>query len=208
MSLKATLERQLADVRDFPEPDVELEQYRTPERVAAHLLALADLQDDLDGRRVVDLGTGTGMLALGAALLDPARVIGIELDGSVLDVARLNEDALAPGRAVDWVQGDASSVPLRSGDWTVVANPPFGAHADNRHADRAFLETIADLGRVSYTIHNEGSSEFVEAFSMDNGGRVTHAYAVEFPLPRQFMHHESDRESIQAELFRIEWNKE
>ena len=207
MSLKATLERQLAEVTDFPDPDVELEQYRTPERVAAHVLALADLQDDLEGRRVVDLGTGTGMLALGAALLEPSRVVGIELDRSVLDIARRNEAALAPGTSVDWVQGDASSAPLCSADWTVVANPPFGSHADNRHADRAFLETIAEIGRVSYTIHNEGSAEFVEAFSMDNGGRVTHAYAVEFPLPRQFMHHEADRQSIQAELFRIEWNQ-
>lgn len=208
MSLKTTLERQLADVTDFPDPDPELEQYRTPAAVAAHLLALADLQDDLAGTQVVDLGTGTGMLALGAALLEPSRVVGIELDESVLDVARTNEASLDPGTAVDWVRGDASVVPLCSTDWTVVANPPFGAHADNLHADRDFLETTAEIANVSYTIHNEGSSEFVEAFSMDNGGRVTHAYAVEFPLPRQFLHHEAESESIQAELFRIEWTRE
>ncbi len=207
MSLKATLERRLAEIRDFPDPSAELEQYRTPEGVAAHLLALADLQDDIDGRRVLDLGTGTGMLALGAALLEPARVLGIELDRSALHVARTNEETLAPGTKVDWISGDARSVPVCLPDCTVVANPPFGAHVDNRHADREFLETVVAVASVSYTIHNEGSSEFLEAFSMDNGGRVTHAYAIEFPIPRQFMHHEADRESIQAELFRIEWDQ-
>lgn len=205
MALKARLERQLSEVEDFEDPDERLEQYRTPASVAAHLLALADLQNDLQDRTVVDLGSGTGMLALGAAMLAPERVVGVELDAAAIERARWNELVVAPSTPVSWVRGDARAPPVCGTNWTVIANPPFGAHRDNRHADRTFLETLVPMAAVSYTIHNEGSTEFIEAFSMDNGGRITHAYRVDFPLPNQFMHHEADRESIQAELYRIEW---
>lgn len=206
MSLKGTIERRLSEVEDFAEPDPALEQYRTPEGVAAHLVALADLQADIEGQTVIDLGSGTGMLALGAALLDPAAVVGVEMDERAIQTAQWNEVVVDPGTSVSWVRGDATRPPLCGDGYTVIANPPFGAHEDHRHADREFLETITDLASVSYTIHNEGSQEFVEAFSMDNGGTISHAYKVSFPLPRQFMHHTAEESSIQAELYRIAWD--
>ena len=207
MGLKSQLESELAAVSDFEDPVRELEQYRTPASVAAHLVALADIQDDIAGQTVIDLGSGTGMLALGAALRSPARVIGLETDPEAIELARENERQLAPGTAVEWVEGDATDPPMDIAGATVVANPPFGAHKDNVHADREFLETIAEGAAVSYTIHNEGSREFLEAFTMDNGGRITHAYGVEFYVPRQFHHHESDRQAIQAELYRVAWDR-
>lgn len=206
MSLKGQLERELAAVEDFADPNPELEQYRTPANVAAHLVALADLQEDIDGTVVLDLGSGTGMLSLAAALRNPATVVGVEIDENAIEVARRNAGVVDTETGVSWVRGDVTNAPVCVDGCTVVANPPFGAHQSNRHADREFLETIADIADVSYTIHNQGSTEFVEAFSMDNGGRVTHAYGVEFPLPRQFMHHEAETTSIQAELYRIAWD--
>lgn len=206
MGLKATLETELSAVADFPEPKRELEQYRTPASVAAHLIALADLQGDLEGQRVVDLGSGTGMLALGAALRSPEAVFGIEIDPDALAVAEANERAV-DGADVEWVQGDAADPPVELTGATVVANPPFGAHEDNRHADRTFLEAIADGAAVSYTIHNENSREFIEAFVMDNGGRITHAYGVSFHVPEQFRHHDTERHEIQAELYRVAWDR-
>lgn len=207
MGLKSTLERRLSEVEDFSDPDPGLEQYRTPANVAAHLVSLADLQDDIEDQVVLDLGCGTGMLGLGAALMGPARVIGIEIDDRALETARWNELIVDADTHVDWVRGDVGQLPICSTDCTVLANPPFGAHADNRHADREFLEVIARMATVSYTIHNEGSTEFVEAFTMDNGGRITHAFRVEFPLPKQFLHHEAATQSIQAELYRIVWTE-
>ncbi|MFW6458718.1 MAG: METTL5 family protein [Halodesulfurarchaeum sp.] len=207
MSLKATLEARLSGVTDFEEPCRDLEQYRTPASVAAHLIALADLQGDLADRTVIDLGSGTGMLALGAALRSPARVIGLEIDPAAIDIARENERQIDDGK-VEWLRGDATRAPLEGSEATVVSNPPFGAHQDNRHADRDFLETVASVASVSYTIHNEGSKEFVEAFSMDSGGQITHAYAIEFFVPAQFHHHESERQKIDAELYRIVWDGE
>lgn len=207
MGLKSQLEGRLQSVSDFDAPDRDLEQYRTPASVAAHLVALADLQGDVEDRTVVDLGSGTGMLALGAALRSPRRVIGVEVDAGALSLARANESSLLEERRIDWIRGDATRAPLDLDGSTVIANPPFGAHEETRHADRDFLETIASGAAVSYTIHNEGSREFLEAFTMDRGGRITHAYGVEFHVPKQFRHHEAERHAIQAELDRVAWDR-
>ncbi|MFW6017940.1 MAG: METTL5 family protein [Halapricum sp.] len=206
MVTKSALAQQLGVVAGFDDPRAPLEQYRTPPEVAASLVHTADLQGDIEDRTVIDLGCGTGMLALSAALRGPDRVVGLDLDPAPLATARDNERRVGTTSVVEWIRADATRAPLPIEDATVVMNPPFGAQAGNEHADRAFLETTAEIAAVSYSIHNEGSREFVESFAADNGGEVTHAFAVELDLPRQFDFHESDSETIDAEAFRIEWD--
>ncbi|WP_232688458.1 METTL5 family protein [Halobacterium zhouii] len=202
--MKRALEQQLAAVEGFRDPSVALEQYPTPADVAAHLLHLATLHDDVAGRVVADLGAGTGVLALGAATCEPERVVGVERDSDALTVAQENERAIDPDVAVDWIRGDATRPPFADVD-TVVMNPPFGAQRGNRHADRGFLATASELASVSYSIHNAGSREFVESFAADAGGEVTHAFAAEFDVDHQFDFHERERETLDVEVFRVEW---
>jgi putative methylase len=206
MATKSALTQQLGVVAGFDDPRVDLEQYRTPPELAAHLVHTADLQGDIEGRTVVDLGCGTGMLALAAALRGPETVVGLDIDPAPLSTAKQNERRIATSSSVSWVRGDATAAPLcPDGPTTVVMNPPFGAQEGNEHADRAFLSTTADVADVSYSIHNADSVDFVEAFASDEGGEVTHAFAAEFELPRAYDHHDSDRELIDVEVFRIEW---
>jgi putative methylase len=206
MATKSALTQQLGVVAGFDDPRVDLEQYRTPPELAAHLVHTADLQGDIEGRTVVDLGCGTGMLALAAALRGPNRVVGLDIDAAPLATARQNQRRVASSSAVSWVRGDATQVPLcPTWETTVIMNPPFGAQQGNEHADRAFLSTTATIADVSYSIHNADSVDFVEAFADDEGGDVTHAFEAEFELPRAYDHHDSDREHIDVEVFRIEW---
>ena len=205
MGTRRALERRLSVVEGFSDPRPDLEQYLTPADVASHLLHVADHRGDLAGRTVFDLGTGTGMLALGAACRGSARVIGIERDPDALAVARENERRVDPPVRVDWVRGDATRPPVSVGGATVLSNPPFGAQRGNEGADRAFLSAASDLATVSYTIHNEGSQRFVESFAADHGGTVTDAYAVTLTVPRQFSFHERERADLAAEAYRIEW---
>lgn len=206
MSTKRGLVQQLGVVTDFAEPQVALEQYRTPPELAAHLVHTADLQGDIGGQTVLDLGCGTGMLALAAALRSPDAVVGIDIDAGPLSTARENERRVGAATPVAWVLGDITRAPLCPDRLTtVVTNPPFGAQAGNEHADRRFLETTARISDVSYSIHNAGSADFVEAFAADAGGTVTHAFAAEFNMPRSFDFHQDDRRVIDVEVFRIEW---
>jgi len=206
VSTKSGLAQRLAIVAGFEDPKVSLEQYRTPPELAAHLVHTADLHGDVEDRVVVDLGCGTGMLALGAALRGPTQVVGLDVDPGALATALDNERKVASSSNVEWLRADATRAPLCPAEpTTVVMNPPFGAQSGNEHADRAFLSTAADVADVSYSIHNADSQDFVEAFAADNGGDVTHAFEAEFELPRQFDHHEADRRVVTAEVFRIVW---
>jgi putative methylase len=204
MSTRRGLERRLADLATFEDPDRSLEQYPTPSGLAAHLLHDADLRGDLAGT-VVDLGTGTGVLALGAALRGPERVVGIERDPVALALARENESIIDPPTPVAWLRGDATRPGVGTDDATVVMNPPFGAQRGNRHADRAFLEAAAEVATVSYSIHNAGSEGFIEAVADDAGAAVTHAFEARLDLDHQFDHHSAETKAITVEVFRIEW---
>jgi len=207
MATKSRLARRLQDVAGFADPRVDLEQYRTPSELAAQLVHTADLQGDVAGRTVLDLGCGTGILALAAGFRGPDQIVGIDIGpGGAVDRPRER----APGRPaapVAWVRGDATRGGLCVDGATVLANPPFGAQDGNRHADRRFLETTARLASVSYTVHNAGSQSFLEAFAADHGGRVTHAYAAAFDLPNSFAFHREQRRTIDVEVVRIDWTR-
>lgn len=206
MGSKRELARKLGPIADFEEPDPALEQYATPGDVAAHLIHMADLQGDVAGRTVVDLGTGTGTFALAAALRGATQTIGIDVDSAALIRARANERRVDPPTAVGWIRGDATRAPLRVTDATVVMNPPFGAQRGQEHADRRFLKTTAEIAAVSYSLHNAGSEAFVESFARDNGGTVTHAFEVSFDLPNRFTFHRDASRELTVEAYRIEWN--
>lgn len=202
---RAAIEQQLAQCRPFADPQIDLEQYVTPADLAAHVVHLASLQGDLE-RPVIDLGTGTGMLALGAVLAGAETVLGIDVDRSALSIATDNADRLDVGGTVKWIMGDVTTSPLcPAAVPTVMANPPFGAVDGAAGADRGFLETAARLGGISYTLHNAGSREFVAAFVKDHGGSITRAYHADFDVDRTFPWHEQATETLAVELFRIDW---
>lgn len=203
MTSRRQLEVALEAVAGFDDPSLELEQYMTPSTVAASLIHEADLKGDLD-RTVLDLGTGTGMLAIAAAFRSAEVVIGIDIDPRVLSVAKRN--IATTQAAVELVCGAIEAVPICPTEpTTVLMNPPFGAQRDQRGADRPFLLSASELASVSYSIHNAASRDFVESFAEDHGGRLTDAYAVELDIPAQFSFHDRQTAAIDAEAYRIVW---
>lgn len=201
MASRRELARRLERIEPFDAPSARLEQYVTTPEVAASLVHEADLRGDLD-RRVIDLGAGTGMLAIAAALRG-ASVVALERDPDAVAVGIANARRL--GVTVDWILGDVTACPIDAHGATVVMNPPFGAQRTSRGADRPFLDAASRLARVSYAIHNADSRGFVEAFAAERGGHITDAYAVELDLPRQFAFHDESVASIDAEAYRIAW---
>lgn len=192
------LERELSRVPPHPAPRVELEQYATPASLAAPLLLEAWALGDVEGRRVVDLGTGTGVLALGAALLGAASVTGVDVDAASLRIAEAEARRL--GVTVAWVEADVA-------EWagaadTMIMNPPFGAQ--RRGADRAFLATAFRTAPVVYSLHNAGTRAFVEAQAEAAGFVVTHAWLLRFPLRHQYRHQERAVVEVDVVALRME----
>ncbi|MGZ4906064.1 MAG: METTL5 family protein, partial [Halobacteriota archaeon] len=176
-SLTSMKQRQLEIILErlkaFPSPSAVLEQYSTPAPIAAQLLHFAFLRGDIWHKRIVDLGCGTGILAIGAALLG-ATATGVDADERALEVAQLNAGAV--GANVKWVK---SSVQDFQGAYdTVVMNPPFGAQ--KRHSDRPFLIKAAKVGKVVYLLHSAIVDDFVRRFLEPN--RVTDTIKIKLPL--------------------------
>lgn len=191
---KKQLEILLERLSGFDCPSPEMEQYATPAKVAADMLYLAYLRGDL--RVVCDLGTGTGMLAIGAALLG-ARAIGVDIDKKALKVAKAN--AIRMGVDVEFVRSDISSIALRGID-TVVMNPPFGAQKASI-GDRAFLSKATEIAKIVYSLHNYGSEGFIRRFV--EPCTVEEIYRIPFPIKRCFEFHSKDVKTIEVELYRI-----
>jgi ribosomal protein L11 methyltransferase len=85
-------------------------------------LCLTALQRlDLHGRRVLDVGTGSGVLALAAARLGATAVLAIDVDPDALDNARLNAGLNGHPAAVEFREMDFRHEAPPSAD-VVVAN--------------------------------------------------------------------------------------
>ena len=191
---KKQLEIALERLEGFSEPSFQREQYATPASVAAEMLYLAGLRGDLG--KVCDLGCGTGILAVGAALLG-AKAIGVEIDAGALAAARRNAEKL--GVDVDFIRADVNTVSLKGID-TVIMNPPFGAQKASS-GDRAFLSKAQKIARTIYSLHNLGSMGFVRSFVKPCV--VQEVYRIPFPMKRCFEFHSQDIKIIEVELYRI-----
>jgi release factor glutamine methyltransferase len=112
----------------IPRPETEI--------LVGHALAELDRRRRSDHvPRVVDLGTGSGAIALAIAFEHPAvEVWGTDSSADALDVARANLAGLGrPGRRVRLVEGwwfDALPDDLRGTIDVVVTNPPYIADAE------------------------------------------------------------------------------
>ncbi|MBN1194867.1 MAG: methyltransferase [Methanomicrobiaceae archaeon] len=195
------LEMALERCAGFTRPRAPLEQYGTPAVVAARLLYHAHLKGDIGGKRVLDLGCGTGVLACGASLLGAAEVMGLDVDSGAIGTAR--ENAALLGADVTFITGDVSDdtlFPVFCPCDTVVMNPPFGAQ--KRHADRPFIDRSLACAQVVYGIFNAGTRPFLDAYIRGRAS-VDEAIACSFPLKRSFSHHTRDRMEIPVEIVRI-----
>ena len=78
-------------------------------------------QLDLRGARVLDIGTGSGVLALAAWKLGAGDVIGIDNDPDALDSALANIKRNGAGPSIDLIQDDLSALRIQRAD-VVLAN--------------------------------------------------------------------------------------
>jgi ribosomal protein L11 methyltransferase len=85
------------------------------------LRALSDL--DVSGRRVVDLGTGSGVLAMAAALKGARDVLAVDVDQDAIDSARQSAALNRGVDRVEWLVDDFRTdnwVAAHGGPWPIV----------------------------------------------------------------------------------------
>lgn len=192
---RAAVLRLLQQLAPFDPPRASLEQIATPPEPALELLEEAAHRGDLAGRAVADLGSGTGVLAIGAALLG-ATAVGVDVDPGAVDLARSNaEKAGVP------VEFEVADVARWSGRVdTVVMNPPFGAQ--NKHADRPFWDAaFGHADRAVYAFAPAASRIFIERRAVARGAQIEVTRPVRWELPRTFPHHRRRTVDLPVDLW-------
>jgi len=180
-------------------PAARLEQVATPVAAAVNLLSALDRFVGLRGRSILDLGCGTGRLAIGAALLGASPVVGVEVDPRLVPIARAA--ARAAGAVAEFRVSDVESW-QRPAD-VVVMNPPFGAQ--RRHADRPFWDRAFSLGqRAIGAFASSASRTFIARLALDRGAHVVEVEPVPWDLPRTFPHHRSENVPLAVDRWVIE----
>jgi putative methylase len=191
------LEIQLGKLKILETPKLGLEQYPVSPEVAAELLYMAGFEHrDLRGE-IIDLGTGTGRLAIGAAMMGSQRVVGIDIDERAIAIAR--ENALATEVQVEWIVSDVAEVVGRYD--TVVMNPPYGTRSP--HLDIRFLERAFELAPVSYSIHKSSTREYLKGVIAKKNRRVDAVRSMSLNIPHLFSFHNKKWNNVEVDLYRI-----
>ncbi len=201
---KRQLEMALQNISPHTNPKVDLEQYSTPSIIAADLLWNAMTLGDIDGLKLVDLGCGTGILTIGAALLGASEAVGVDVDPEAISLAK--EHSLSKNlENTRFVVSEVTDF-LEQAD-TVIQNPPFGAQKVNRKsADRIFLEKALEISPVVYSFHMRETLDFLVEFVKDRNATVSHVFKYRFPIPKIYDFHTRDSVDVKVVALRIEKN--
>lgn len=195
---KKQLEIMLQQVPVFQNPKPDLEQYLTPAPIAADILFIALGFDDITEKKVVDLGCGTGIFAIGAAFLQAKEIIGVDVDENCIQQAE--SFAISHHLPVSFRVNDISNLSATAD--TVITNPPFGAQKSNKHADRFFLKKAFTIAPVVYSLHLTHTLPFIEKLITALGAKITFEKAYPFSIKAMFSFHRKMVDRFQVSVIR------
>lgn len=197
----------LSKLKENETPKAELEQYTIPGDLAAQVINIAYLSDDIKEKRILDLGCGSGRLAIGSILMGAKEAIGVDVDSKVLEIARENikETELLTGLKIKdkikFINSDVLDIKMKVD--TVIQNPPFGIQ--KTHADRDFFKKALECANNIYSLHRsyEKSRDFLRKFVSKNGGKVERIIKFKFRIPYMFKFHEKPHVEYDVDLLII-----
>lgn len=227
MKLKK-LEINLEDVEVFDKPKVLLEQYPTTPHIAACMLhTIYATFDDLQDKRVADLGCGCGVLSIGSVMMGAAYVLGIDIDDDALAVCQNNIEEFEMNN-IDLLQQDVTLLEsdiLKSCDHkekpcdvedatslktrlykafdVVIMNPPFGTK-HNEGIDIKFLKcALAMSTSAVYSLHKSSTRSHMEKKSHDFGVNMEVVAQLRFNLAKTHKYHKKESVDIEVDFIRF-----
>jgi len=200
---KRHLEMIIQNIPPHKEPKVHLEQYTTPANIASDILWNAFALGDIESKIIADLGCGTGIFAIGSALLGAKKVRGLDVDGEVIKTAEICATKMEVDDITEFSTEDIQSFNMTAD--TVIQNPPFGAQkAGIKNADRVFMKKAIETAPVVYSLHMRETEDFVVKYFNSLNGRVTHKFYYSFPIPHIYHFHQKEKIDVEVVLLRIQ----
>jgi len=111
---------------------------------------------------VIDLACGTGAVTrlLAKALQPPKRIVGVDLNAGMIDVARAIADDMAI--AVEWFVGDAIALPFADGEYDLaICQQGLQFFPDKTAALSEIQRVLVSGGRLVVSVWKEASPLFV-----------------------------------------------
>ncbi|HDN95567.1 MAG TPA: methyltransferase domain-containing protein [Thermoplasmatales archaeon] len=183
---KKDLEILLESIEKPKEIKAELEQYTTPASIAADILWTAYYNGDIENKIVIDLGCGTGIFAIGSALLKAKKVIAVDIDEKLVAIAKKEVEKI--GINIDFYVMDVEEF-NEKGD-VVIMNPPFGAQYANRKSDRKFVMKAMEISKAFYSLHLKESVDFIKKMVEKNEWEILMEKEYKFPIKASLPFHE------------------
>jgi predicted RNA methylase len=202
---KRELESIISKIPRHPSPKVHLEQYSTPATLAATALWIAEEHyHDVAGNSILDLGSGTGRLGLGAALLG-GFVVLVDVDYDAILVARDSALKLDVYGQVDLLVANVPLLPIRENFLfgAVIQNPPFGVH--RRGSDVVFLREALKRSRKVYSIHKADSVGYIRKLiqEADSSLKVEVLLEEKICIPPEYSFHKKRKHCFRVCLIRV-----
>ena len=193
----------LQSIPSHPKPKVGLEQYTTPSVIASDLVWNAYSLGDVEDRDIVDLGCGTGIFAIGSALMGANSAVGVDVDEDSIALAQEVKDKLKLDN-LNFIVSDINDFDESFNADTVFQNPPFGSqrNADSGQ-DLRFIQKAIELDcDVLYSFHMQSTEEFLINYYADNGLEITHIFRYEFPIPKIYDFHTKEKQNVDVIVIR------
>jgi len=197
------LEMILQKVPYYEQPNPYIEQYITPANIAADIIYTAYQCGDIEDKKVVDLGCGTGIFAYGAKIANAKEVIGFDIDEKSIEIAK--KYAKENKYDINFLVKAVKDVDIKCD--TVIMNPPFGAQKSNRWADRGFIEKAFEISKVVYSLHLSKTIEFIEKMISSLEGEITFQKKYIFPIKHSFAFHTKKTLEVDITMLRINTKK-
>ncbi len=196
----------LSKLKGFENPKFKDEQYTTDSEVAATILWNAYMAGDIENQIIADLGSGTGILGLGAILLGATKVYFVEKDKDALKIFEENLSKIKENQkelqdyetkiVFDDVKNFSHQVDV------VFQNPPFGIK--KLHADRSFLEKAFEISKKIYSFHKSESTSFLQSFSLQHKFAIVEEHKFAFPIKQTMKYHTSKIKRIEVSCYKFE----
>ena len=196
---------ELSKLSPHPQQAVELEQYATEGDLAAFFVLAIDQLDIINGKNIVDLGAGNGILGIGCGILGAKNVTLIEGDSKVCEITKQNTSAIIEKYATNFTTINCmigvDEVPENLPCDIVIMNPPWGFQSSK--ADRPLLEYGFKLEPSSLYVIHSANATHLEQLGKANGYDCEIVFESNFRLPPKYMHQSRKMGETQIKCWRF-----
>lgn len=196
--MKKKLEIELSKIiDDFKEPKIMFEQYMTPPEIAAFMIHYAWMKGEIENKKIIDIGAGTGMLGIGAAFLG-GNVTMIEIDKDAYEI--LKNNVAKTDHEIKLINKNIFDFDFDEEYDTALINPPFGIKSKNKDMD--FIVKASKISKHIFSIHDGSESNInnIKSLFEKNNLEIIESLMMDFSLKSTYPWHEEKNKILKVML--------